>query len=332
MKEKLNIAAILKEKPVGTKLWSPIIGECTFSGIRLKDEAIIATFTDKYGEERDYVFSDSGRAWYATNESDVMLFPSKQMLDWSKFAWKKGDVLRFSDILVIFEKWSKDDYTEFKAAYEFNCHSNSFGKGNDYYTAEFCKAVDEVANNFVKNIEEHYGGKLNLSTLEIQKQTEFKDGDIVVAECNVDGNYILIFRELVDDNIYDHASLAVRTSNLDCSGEYCVGKGEYQEFRPATDSEKQQLFDALAKEGKRWNSETLQVEDLPKKCEFKPFDKVLVKFGGKTWAADFFSHYDGDNKKYPYVCVGYGGVPNCIPYNDQTAHLLGTTDEWKGGK
>ena len=35
-------------------------------------------------------------------------------------------------------------------------------------------------------------------------------------------------------------------------------------MRPATDSEKQRLFDALAKEGKRWNPETKQIEDLPR--------------------------------------------------------------------
>ena len=35
-------------------------------------------------------------------------------------------------------------------------------------------------------------------------------------------------------------------------------------MRPATDSEKQRLFDALAKEGKRWNAETKQIEDLPR--------------------------------------------------------------------
>lgn len=38
----------------------------------------------------------------------------------------------------------------------------------------------------------------------------------------------------------------------------------YEKLRPATDSEKQRLFDALAREGKRWNPETKQIEDLPR--------------------------------------------------------------------
>lgn len=35
-------------------------------------------------------------------------------------------------------------------------------------------------------------------------------------------------------------------------------------MRPANEEEKQRLFDALAKEGKRWNAETKQIEDLPR--------------------------------------------------------------------
>ena len=35
-------------------------------------------------------------------------------------------------------------------------------------------------------------------------------------------------------------------------------------MRPATDDEKQRLFDALAKEGKRWNAEEKRIEDLPR--------------------------------------------------------------------
>ena len=35
-------------------------------------------------------------------------------------------------------------------------------------------------------------------------------------------------------------------------------------MRPATEEEKQRLFDALAKEGKRWNAEEKRIEDLPR--------------------------------------------------------------------
>ena len=42
------------------------------------------------------------------------------------------------------------------------------------------------------------------------------------------------------------------------------GWGYTSDYRPATEAEKQRLFDALAKEGKRWNAEKKQIEDLPR--------------------------------------------------------------------
>ena len=57
----------------------------------------------------------------------------------------------------------------------------------------------------------------------------------------------------------------------------------------------------------------------------KPFDKVLVKVTNPKWKAALFSHYDCDYM-YPYICVG-SAYKYCIPYNDETKHLVGTTDE-----
>lgn len=92
--------------------------------------------------------------------------------------------------------------------------------------------------------------------------------------------------------------------------------------------EKQQFFDALKKEGKHWNAETKQIEDVKPKWTPKPFDKVLVKDGGveDVWSADFFSHFSEDGD---ILCVG-GAYSYCIPYNEETAHLIGTTDDWEG--
>lgn len=42
------------------------------------------------------------------------------------------------------------------------------------------------------------------------------------------------------------------------------GFGYLDEIRPATEEEKQRIFDALAKEGKRWNADKKQIEDLPR--------------------------------------------------------------------
>ena len=58
----------------------------------------------------------------------------------------------------------------------------------------------------------------------------------------------------------------------------------------------------------------------------KPFDKVLVRDSNEIkWKIDFFSHYQESNY-FPYRCIG-NSYKYCIPYNDDTKHLVGTIDE-----
>lgn len=58
----------------------------------------------------------------------------------------------------------------------------------------------------------------------------------------------------------------------------------------------------------------------------QPFDKVLVRDNEIfKWKVDFYSHKD-ESKVYSDVCIDNTYV-YCIPYNDETKHLVGTTDE-----
>lgn len=331
--EKLNIAAILKDKPTETKLWSPMLGDCIYCYNNTYPEEIIIAFTDKNGEEKEWTFSYSGRTISAPNTAEVCLFPSKQMQDWSKFAWKKGDVLSCGvDNLCIFKKWENDEYTEFDAEFVTPDYSGAILKTKDWVNV----TNENTIKQYISKVEEIKGGKLNLETLEIEHpKQEFKDGDIVVAE---EDNYYdkVIFIAAIKDTIASKALINVRYEDYEVHyNEYRFGPN--RSFRLATDSEKQQLFDTLTKEGKRWNPDTKQIEDLPKKCEFKPFDKVLVRdYLEDKWMPNFFSFYDGTNE-YKYGCIA-GNSDNvvfskyCIPYNEETAHLLGTTDEWKEGE
>ena len=70
--------------------------------------------------------------------------------------------------------------------------------------------------------------------------------------------------------------------------------------RPATDAEKQRLFDALAKKGKRWNPETKQIEDLP---------RWRAKEGGKYYFVSDcmdvdFNSEDSDEYDDSYYAAG----------------------------
>lgn len=86
-----------------------------------------------------------------------------------------------------------------------------------------------------------------------------------------------------------------------------------------------------SKDHRAWDDEAMRILGVEKKPEtpfnLQPFDKVLVRdsCGDEEWRADFFSYRD-DNLPLPYMCVSciwrY-----CIPYNDETKHLLGTKQE-----
>ena len=58
----------------------------------------------------------------------------------------------------------------------------------------------------------------------------------------------------------------------------------------------------------------------------QPFDKVLVRDSRQHWCCDLFSHIVKKESTYHYLCVG-SAFEYCIPYNDDTKHLVGTTEE-----
>ena len=55
---------------------------------------------------------------------------------------------------------------------------------------------------------------------------------------------------------------------------------------------------------------------------FQSFNKVLIKYEDNDWLCSFFSHHKDVIGSFPiHACV------YCIPYNDETKHLVGMTDE-----
>lgn len=103
----------------------------------------------------------------------------------------------------------------------------------------------------------------------------------------------------------------------------------YSTIRPATDEEKQKLFDAMAKQGKRWNAEKKVVEDIPKPYEFKKGEPVLVRNHDYELWSLFAYHEQAGDKHIVKTCVCTVLQSQCIPYNERTMHLLGTTEDYE---
>lgn len=257
----INIYEILKGVEYGTELYTPKCGRVWHSGMANDKDSAKAIWTeDEAG--REHFFDKNGKIY---KEGEILLFPSKEMRDWSKF-FKKGDVLICYEgknpYYTIFDGFESNTYRAFKGKFAYDCREDKWyqNEGN-LSTNTFRKLNREDSEIYVTKIEERFGGKLNRETLEIEKpQPEFKDGDIVVAE---EDNYYdkVIFIAAIKDTIVSKALINVRYEDYEVHyNEYRFGHN--RSLRLATDSEKQQFFDALAKKGKRWDVDKKQIVDL----------------------------------------------------------------------
>lgn len=319
MEAKINITEILKDKPQGTKLYDWLYNrDVELDTISTTDTETVVWCTNETDNNttchRGY--SEFGTVRGCPDGLQILL-PSKEMRDWRKFDWKKGDVLvsNDSDSHIIFNGFSKDDYTTFEGKHWISVskkrHISCLNMQNTQnYHIEDNK---EVAQTYINTIEERLGGKLNLETLEIEKQPVFKDGDIVVY-----GKSVAICRKIYKHTLYFYISIDETFGLL--FNDNCVSAEGY---RFATDSEKQQLFEALAKENKAWDAEKKAIVDLkPKVDGLKPFDKILVKDNPNgSWEPALFWKKVDVIDLHPYMVIGGKRYRYCEPYEGNESLL-----------
>lgn len=320
MEQELIIAEILRNKPQGIKLYSPIFGDCTFCYV--KDESSDICVRRPYNEISYFNFDGV----YHTG-GECLLFPSKEMCDWSKFAWKKGDVLvNENNAHIIFEKFSNDIYTTFIGKYYCDGDDKSgYSYISGRYTActqQFHIEEGDAVQTYISNIEKEIGGKLNLKTLEVEKgQPEFKDGDVV---CISGMGYLAYGIVKSIDNSSKKLEYYVLNDMSALKFEDWLSF-EDKHIQPITETQRMILFDALAKEGKYWDAEKKQVIDVKLEIKLQPFDKVLVRDSeDREWRISLFGYKDNSY----YYCINGYSWKQCIPY-EGNEHLLGTKNNPK---
>lgn len=330
MEKELNIAAILKDKPVGLKFYSSTFGCVTFNGVHKDKVYFFSKDTNAHSVKQNGKMFDDG---------ECIIFPSKSMRDWSRFAWKKGDMLIMDGYRVVFDKWLNDDYTRFNAVHLITSIGgyidkplqNRYSPISNFITRNWRKMTDAETKIYMDSLERECGGKLNRETLEIEKaQTEFKDGDIAFADYgNRQDVFIVSGKTCLSEGYNSFISLDLRGLTLSMGYRTGFFKKNLCELRLATEEEKKQLFSALKKEGKRWDAEKKMVVDLKPKVELKPFDRVLCRDGvGEKWRIDLFASVLTDNREYNYKCM-INVWKICIPYKGNE-YLLGTTKDVEG--
>lgn len=151
----------------------------------------------------------------------------------------------------------------------------------------------------------------------------FKRGDVVIKN---GGGMAAVFDGWANDTYTEF------NTTINLYGDGNTGEEKVCDtllFRKATDEECKKFIEKIegALKGK-YNPKTLQIEPVKPEVPFnlKPFDKVLVRDDpNQKWTVDMFSYYNQEDNDYPYICVG-NHYCHCLPYNEQTAHLVGTKE------
>lgn len=309
----IDIYEILKDVEYGTELYTSKCGRVWFSGMANDKDSAKAIWTeDEAG--REHFFDKNGKI---DKEGEPLLFPSKEMRDWSKF-FKKGDVLvhRDDDIHVIFEGFKDNRYTMFKSKHYLwkECFEDYSKEQSEMVTFTFRKVSDDEAKTYINTIEKFLGGKLNRETLEIEKPVKFEVGKLYVFNEDDEDGELTIIGELIaknesEDTLTFGNQYEIENEKFVTDQTFDLRISVQKELREATENEVE-LFNKhydIWKNGKEQPA-------------FKTFDKVLVRCGkGFKWLPAFFVRDRGEDFAYRYnVLPLHSGKPadftQCIPF------------------
>jgi hypothetical protein len=288
----INIVEILKDCPKGTKLYSPICGNCKI--LKIYNGLGLDVINDA-----DEVFNFSYDGRYNLN-GECLLFPSKDNRDWNTFRpFKDGDILTYtSNHTTTFIYRNKDNEPHLSTSFYVACNdapSHNFLIYNKYTLIalnENCDVRLATEDEKIKLFDaiKANGYKWNAETKTLEKLIvpKFKVGDRIKWFKN--GNIYEIIK--IVSNCYIANYLGSDITIL-------------------------------------WNRQD-EYELVPNKFDIstlKAYDKVLVRDTNvQVWVADLFSHVlDRPLGGYTFACVGHYSY-QCIPYLGNE-HLLGTNSD-----
>lgn len=313
-----DIYEILNDVECGTELYTPMCGNVELRYLQDNKEAAEAIITNT-NDGSEYTFNKNGKY---VEEGEVLLFPSKEMRDWSKF-FKKGDVLEFADDKGVqgtctFEKYEDETKTRFLGRYVKEKECLYYKRALSFRTADWVKSDDPAG--YIRFVEERLGGKLNRETLEIEKKPEkpvFEIGKLYVFNEEDEDGDVMVIGKLIDkdeskDTLVFGKQYEIETEHFIANETFYLNISLHKELREATENEVE-LFN---KHYAIWKKE----KEARKQPAFKTFDKVLVRCGkGLKWLPAFFIRDRGEDFAYRYnVLPLHSGNPadfeHCIPY------------------
>lgn len=153
MNENINLVEILKDAPKGTKLWSPLCGECTLDDV--DEKRIYSIRCMARNNQNVYLpiyFTLKGKYANIFGYGECMIFPSKENRDWSTFKVPKKHkhfepfqkVLRVDEMLMrVPDPWIKVWSCDFYNFYDEGTHTHYFVSG---YSAKDDEVIPYTGN------------------------------------------------------------------------------------------------------------------------------------------------------------------------------------------
>ena len=322
MEQNINISEILKDKPVGLKFYSNTFGYISFNGVHKDKVYFFSEDTNAHSVKPNGKMYDGG---------ECIIFPSKEMRDWEKFSWKKGDVLVSKDreVHIIFEKFEDDAFTKFRGKHYLwkECYNEEVFQME---TSVFEKASDDDAQTYINTIEKFLVGKLNRETLEIEKpaKLKFEIGKFYVFNEDDEDGELTIIGELIaknesEDTLTFGNQYEIENEKFVTDQTFDLRISVNKELREATENEVE-LFN---KHYAIWKKE----KEAKEHRAFKPFDKVLVRSGDNyKWLPALFIRDRGVGFESRHTALPiHSGEPasfaQCISY-DGNEYLAFTSD------
>lgn len=332
----IDIYEILKDMPYGTPLYTPMCGNVEFTSVVADKNRSEAIWTED--KNRGVQTFDKHGKWM--NGGEVILFPSKEMRDWSKF-FKKGDVLTTDDGKqeCIFDGWYNKNYTQARVKYWLDTSNENNIKcleENQPLTSVMFKQEDkEKIECYINTIEDWYGGKkLNRETLEIEKPA-FEIGKLYVFnEEDEDGELTIIGNLIGRNENYDTLTFGnqyeIENEKFVIDNDFDLRISVHEELREATENE----VELFSKHYSIWMEKDKKAMRAKEQPAFKPFDKVLVRNGDNNkWQPAFFVRDHGESLvlRYEVLLINSGksdSFASCIPFEGNEDIAFTDHDEY----
>lgn len=175
--------------------------------------------------------------------------------------------------------------------------------------------------------------KTELSNFHLWTMADAKDGDVLV-----NGGFIFIFKNIDDGNgVHYYCAYEIRSHeeyeqfHIACFNSLMGRIGNsYTHYTPATKEQSALLFHKMKEAGYQWDTDAKELKKIKPHYDIANFHAgmpVLVRETNlNTWDYVLFSHYYIGGDGVTRFNAGLIGFTQCIPFNNDTKHLLGTTD------